>query len=110
MKFIKRLFGILFLCIIVVVSLKVNDGYKLYEDALKDTQLDKKVEEIKSIDNYTKIEELPEIYLKAVIAVEDHRFYSHNGIDLIAIGRALISDILTMSFKEGRKYYNTTTC
>ena len=44
---------------------------------------------------------LPDIYLKAVVSVEDHRFYSHNGIDIIAIGRALVNDIITMSFAEG---------
>jgi 1A family penicillin-binding protein len=34
------------------------------------------------------------VYLKdAVIAVEDHRYYSHPGIDPIGLGRALISNI-----------------
>ena len=37
----------------------------------------------------------------AVIAVEDHRFYKHNGIDLISIGRAIINDIKAMKFVEG---------
>ena len=32
---------------------------------------------------------------------EDHRFYKHNGIDIIAIGRATINDIKAMSFVEG---------
>ncbi len=64
--------------------------------------LQKKVETIKEKKkNYTKIEEVPEIYIKAVISVEDHRFYKHNGIDIIAIGRATINDIKAMSFVEG---------
>jgi 1A family penicillin-binding protein len=37
----------------------------------------------------------------AVIAVEDHRFYSHPGIDLIGIGRATVRDISTLSIEEG---------
>ncbi len=41
------------------------------------------------------------MYLNAVISVEDHRFYQHNGIDIIAIGRAIITDIKAMSFVEG---------
>ena len=44
---------------------------------------------------------MPEIYKEAVIAVEDHRFYDHGGIDIIAIGRALWNDIKALSFVEG---------
>lgn len=101
MKIIKNIFKIILLCIIIIVGVKVNEGYTLYKEAITAVPLADKELEIKSINNYTKIEELPEIYLKAVIAVEDHRFYSHNGIDLISIGRALINDIMTMSFAEG---------
>lgn len=56
---------------------------------------------LKAKDNYTKIFELPQMYKNAVISVEDHRFYKHNGIDIIAIGRAAVNDIKTLSFVEG---------
>ena len=36
-----------------------------------------------------------------VISVEDHRFYSHPGVDLLAIGRAAFNDLRTLSFAEG---------
>ena len=101
MKIIKNIFRILLLCIVIFISIKVNEGYNLYKEAIEQVPLDKKIEEIKSINNYTKIDEVPDIYLKAVIAVEDHRFYSHNGIDLVAIGRAIFNDIINMSFVEG---------
>lgn len=35
------------------------------------------------------------------ISVEDHRFYKYNGIDIIAIGRALVNDVKAMGFVEG---------
>ena len=101
MKFIKNIFRLLLLGLIVVIVLTINDGYLLYKSAIVQMPLEKKIEQIKSIDNYTKIKELPEIYIEAVVAVEDHRFYTHNGIDLISIGRALINDIVAMSFVEG---------
>lgn len=41
------------------------------------------------------------MYINAVISVEDHRFYSHHGIDMIAIGRATINDIKAMRLVEG---------
>ncbi|MCI9063747.1 MAG: glycosyl transferase, partial [Clostridia bacterium] len=57
--------------------------------------------EIKSKENYTEISDLPQTYINAVLSVEDHRFYKHCGIDLIAIGRAAINDIKNMDFVEG---------
>ena len=52
----------------------------MYKDAISKIPLTEKVETIKEKENYTKIEEVPEIYIKAVISVEDHRFYKkRNG-------------------------------
>jgi penicillin-binding protein 1A len=39
--------------------------------------------------------------INAVIAVEDSRFWKHSGIDYIAIGRAVVKDVLHASLKEG---------
>ena len=45
--------------------------------------LSNKVESIKEKENYTKIDEVPKVYIDAVISVEDHRFYKHGAIDII---------------------------
>ncbi len=37
----------------------------------------------------------------AVVAIEDARFYGHDGVDFQGIGRALVKDILSMSAKQG---------
>jgi len=37
----------------------------------------------------------------AVVAIEDSRFYEHEGVDFQAIGRALFQDILARSAKQG---------
>jgi penicillin-binding protein 1A len=37
----------------------------------------------------------------AVVAIEDSRFYEHNGIDFPGIGRALIKDVLSQSAAQG---------
>ena len=44
---------------------------------------------------------LPSTYLDAVVAVEDHRFYIHGGIDLIAIGRAAWNNLWAGELAEG---------
>ena len=41
------------------------------------------------------------MYQNAVVSVEDHRFFNHPGIDIIAIGRAVVNDIRAMSLVEG---------
>jgi 1A family penicillin-binding protein len=37
----------------------------------------------------------------AIVAVEDHRFHSHLGIDPIAVGRAIIRDVRSRELEEG---------
>ncbi|MGI6643612.1 MAG: transglycosylase domain-containing protein [Bacillota bacterium] len=39
------------------------------------------------------LEELPKHFIDAVLAAEDHRFYSHYGVDLRAIVRAFFSNL-----------------
>ena len=101
MKVIKNIIFVVIVFSISIGLLVVGNGYDMYKDAISKIPLTEKVETIKEKENYTKIEEVPEIYIKAVISVEDHRFYKHNGIDIIAIGRATINDIKAMSFVEG---------
>ena len=76
-------------------------GFSMYNEAISEKSLKEKVLEIESKENYTKIDEIPQTYINAVISVEDHRFYNHCGIDVIAIARATINDIKEMSFVEG---------
>ena len=100
----KVIVKVLIILLIVGVSFGlviVGTGYNMYKEAIEEVPLDEKVEEIKQKENYTTLEEMPEIYKEAVIAVEDHRFYDHGGIDIIAIGRALWNDIKALSFVEG---------
>ncbi|MBF0557880.1 MAG: PBP1A family penicillin-binding protein [Nitrospirae bacterium] len=44
---------------------------------------------------------IPDIVKKAFISIEDQRFYSHSGVDLIGILRALYRDIMAKSIVEG---------
>ena len=101
MKVIKK---VIFMGILVAVSitlLVIGNGYNMYKEALEQMPLSKKVASIREKENYAKIDEIPQIYKNAVISVEDHRFYKHNGIDIIAIARAFVNDIKAMKFVEG---------
>lgn len=99
----KLLKGLIFLSLIgtSIALLFIGNGYNMYKNAINNTPLEEKVEEIRAKENYAEFSELPQTYVNAVISVEDKRFYKHNGIDIIAIGRALINDIKAMSYVEG---------
>ncbi|MBI4680415.1 MAG: PBP1A family penicillin-binding protein [Nitrospirae bacterium] len=50
---------------------------------------------------YVPIKKIPEHLIKAVVAVEDSRFWVHKGVDYIAIVRAAFKDVLAGGIKEG---------
>ena len=93
MKAIKKLFSFIFLIILIAITVIGFNGYKMYKEAITKTTIKEKIEEIKNIDNYTTLDEIPENLINAVIAVEDHRFYNHKGIDLISTTKALFTNI-----------------
>ncbi len=76
-------------------------GYNMYRETAKETPVSELTESIRGMDEFTEYEELPEIYVEAVISVEDKRFWDHNGVDYLAIGRAVWNDLRTLSFAEG---------
>lgn len=76
-------------------------GFNLYRDALEALPLNDLEQRIESRQGFTPIDELPDLYLQAVVAVEDHRFYAHPGFDIIATGRALVNDIKAGAVVEG---------
>ena len=100
----KKFFKVVFFLLLILLSISIlfiGKGYNMYKEAIKNMSLEEKIAKIQNKENYTEFSELPQIYVNAVISVEDKRFYEHNGIDLIAIGRAAINDIKAMSYVEG---------
>ena len=101
MKKFKKILLVLILIILSILAIYIGQGYKMYKNALDDKPLEVMVQKIRSQKSYTKISNIPDIYKDAVIAVEDHRYYDHKGIDIIAIGRALLNDIRARELIEG---------
>ena len=101
MKIFKKFFLILILIIMIIGTVIILNGYKLYKSALNEISLSDKISEIKSIDTYISIKDVPEYYINAVIAVEDHRFKDHGAIDIISIGRAIVSNFKAKELNEG---------
>lgn len=101
MKFIKKILFIIVLILAILVGICTYRGYKMYQIAIEKTPIEVMVRNIQNNEKFVVIEDIPKEYINAVVAVEDRRFYSHNGIDLISIGRAIITDIKNFDLVEG---------
>jgi membrane peptidoglycan carboxypeptidase len=101
MKLFKKILIIAIILIIILSSFLLLIGYGYYSKALKEKPLISRVDEIMQKDNYITFDQLPKVYLNAVVAVEDHRFYDHGPIDFIALARAFYTNIRDNEFDEG---------
>lgn len=100
-KLFCALVSVLLVAVLVVGGWFGIQGYNMYQDAIEDMPISEKVETIRAMDNFVEYEELPKIYIDAVISVEDKRFEEHHGVDYLAICRAVWNDIRTFSLAEG---------
>ncbi|MDZ5473221.1 PBP1A family penicillin-binding protein [Bacillus sp. 31A1R] len=94
---------------VATFAFMVKDAPKLDEKLLKDPissevfDMDKEtITEIGSVKrDYVDYEDIPKMVENAFIAVEDSRFYQHNGIDVIRLGGAVIANITDGFGSEG---------
>ncbi|MCI8921502.1 MAG: transglycosylase domain-containing protein [Acutalibacter sp.] len=101
LRFLRNIFLVVLAVGLCAAGAVAFQGYKLYTSALEEMPLYKRVEQVRQQPDFTSLESLPATYRDAVVAAEDHRFYSHGGIDLLAIGRAVWNDLRSLSFAEG---------
>lgn len=106
----KKIIKFILIIIVIVISVYTVIGYNMYKNALKDMPIQEKIENIKAEKNYTTFEELPQTYIDAVIAVEDHRFFQHKGVDYIAVFRAIYNDIKSKELIEGGSSITQQLC
>lgn len=107
-RILKRLlkFVGIFTAVVCMVCGVILTGYSvmgavMYRTAVEQRPVEAAAREIMSRENFVPTEELPEFYVRAVISVEDRDFERHFVIDISAIFRALIHDIMTISAEQG---------
>jgi len=71
-------------------SIKVFDSHKRFVGRIQPAQR-----------YWVSIDRIPLFLQKAVVAVEDARFYEHGGIDVRGIARALVKDVVKGRLAEG---------
>ena len=118
-----RFFKALIICVLLIVVVSVGGvGYfvkKIIEDTpevtpasikpsgfttfvyTKDGTLTEEFLQSGSNRIYKSISEIPDYMGKAFVAIEDERFFQHNGIDIQGIIRAGVKGITSGSFDEG---------
>ena len=101
MKILKRLLLLILIIIIIVLLILIISGYSMYKTAINEVPLEDKIASLEKDENYSYFDELPKDYVNAVVAIEDHRFYDHSGIDIISIGRAIVRNITNLDYVEG---------
>ena len=106
-----RLFGIVFVVLVVLCAIGitwlfrqgyavhrltrgVGDTWFLSADGKRWFRMDEHHQDVPLAD-------IPEHLRNAFVAVEDHRFYRHPGVDPIALGRAIVRNVRSPGTVEG---------
>lgn len=87
--------------VLVLGTMFVGVGYLNYKNAIGKASISEKVAEIEKKSTYVASKDISEELLQATVAIEDHRFYDHNGIDYISLTRALANNIFAQGIVGG---------
>ena len=101
MKLIRRILTLALLALLVWVGFTFYHGWQMYQKALSQCPLEEKAEQVTSQEHFTTLEDLPEIYIDAVLAVEDRSFFQHHGFSLRSIARAVVRNFQEGELVEG---------
>lgn len=85
---------IIFISVSIVCGLLLKQGYDLYKEKTLSYPIDTAFASIMDSEDFVEFDQLPRNYINAVISVEDHRFFYRNGIDVIAVTKALFENII----------------
>ena len=100
-KIIATVLALIILFVIGFCTYYAVIGYKEYKKVISEVPLKQKVEEMTSQENFVKKDQLPKIYIDAVIAAEDHNFYTHGALSIVSTFRAVITNLKDGEYSEG---------
>lgn len=85
----------------LALLLILSFGSFSYKVEVDSKSLSYKINSIRNNRNYVKLENIDKKFLDSMVAIEDHRFYSHGALDYISICRATINNIKERGVVEG---------
>ncbi|WP_256332316.1 transglycosylase domain-containing protein [Paenibacillus sp. CF095] len=65
------------------------------------TEISRLHTQTKGYSEYADLNAMPDLLKMAFLATEDRRFYNHDGLDFIGLGRAIVQDIIHMNLSQG---------
>lgn len=101
MKKHNNIFFLILLVPFFISNYFLIDGFITYKKAITNKPIADLVSDVKNKNTYLSLESIPKMHINSVIVIEDHRFFKHHGIDIIAIFRALKHDFAAKDFIEG---------
>ena len=85
----------------LALLLILSFGSFSYKVEVDSKSLSYKINSIRNNRKYVKLENIDKKFLDSMVAIEDHRFYSHGALDYISICRATINNIKERGVVEG---------
>lgn len=107
MKWIKRFVLVLLTLLVIGGGWLTASGYQRYKEAIAESPLADKIEEVKQREDYMPLDQISPDFVNAVVAVEDRRFYTRQGIDVISLGRALLTNLIS-GRAQGRRQHDSS--
>lgn len=94
----KRLWATVILIIVCVFSLPsmLSFAGNAWIDQKKLQQVEKAAS-----GSYVTLDEMPDYLWQSFVAIEDHRYWKHHGVDYIAFARAIWADVQAGSYVQG---------
>lgn len=101
MKLLKKTvrFGVYVAMALIVVLFGI--GYGEYQLATKEKSVVETVIAIQAQPGFTRLHDISPYLLDATIAMEDHRFYRHGGVDFFGVGRSLVQLVVNKGVVGG---------
>lgn len=93
----------LLVAILVVIVIASTVGSAIVFSVVKDApKVTKELLKSNYISSETvSIDEIPINLRNAIVAIEDERFYKHNGVDIISLGRSVLHNLFTETTQGG---------
>lgn len=104
------LFYILISIVFILVILAIRSGYTEFKKNIIESDIYKTIELIQKGNSYVTLGNISKGLIRAVLSIEDHRFFIHKGIDFRAIVRAIIYDIRYMKLAQGGSTITQQLC
>lgn len=100
-KIIRNIILVSLLIFCIVIGIIGGMGYVDYQEVVKQETIDDKVNDLRNKEGYVKIDQISPDFLHAVVAIEDHRFYEHGGIDYISLVRITFANVMAKEILGG---------